>query len=163
MTTANDNPALRIITTGGTIDKIYFDAKSSFQVGQPQIETLLREANVSFDYRLRKDSLELTDTDRAQIAAAVAAAPEPRILITHGTDTMVATARTLLGIPGKTIVLTGSMQPARLRDSDAVFNIGFAIAATALAPPGVHIAMNGVLFDPRHSHKNVAENRFEHD
>jgi len=158
---------LRIITTGGTIDKIYFDAKSEFQIGDPQIDVLLSEANVTLEYvlqpLLRKDSLDMTDGDRHLIAEQADASPENRILITHGTDTMVETARALLGVEGKTMVLTGSMQPARLRISDAIFNIGYAIAAAQMLPPGVYIAINGRLFDPRKAHKNVGLNRFEVD
>ena len=156
---------IRIITTGGTIDKIYFDAKNEFQVGEPQIDALLQEANVSFDHVvepvLRKDSLELTDDDRRLIAERVAASPQERVLITHGTDSMVETARQLLAIPGKTIVLTGSMQPARLRVSDAIFNIGYAICALQQLPAGVYVSMNGQLFDPRSTRKNISLNRFE--
>jgi len=157
---------IRILTTGGTIDKIYFDQKSEFQVGEPQISLLLDEANVTFDYSiesvLRKDSLDMTDTDRQLIVDQVLAGPDGHILITHGTDTMIATAQRLAAqVRDKTIVLTGSMQPARLRSSDAVFNIGFAIAAVQLLPPGTYIAMNGEIFDPLHSRKNVAMNRFE--
>ena len=157
--------SVRIFTTGGTIDKVYFDAKSSYQVGEPQIGELLVEAGVTCPYTvtslLRKDSLEIDAADRALIAAEVAAAPESRVLITHGTDTMVETARALLGVPGKTVVLVGAMQPARLRVSDAFFNIGFAFAAVQLLPPGVYIAMNGRVFDPRTARKNVAAHRFE--
>ena len=157
---------IRILTTGGTIDKIYFDQKSEFQVGEPQNSLLLDEANVTFDYSiesvLRKDSLDMTDTDRQLIVDQVLAGPDGHILITHGTDTMIATAQRLAAqVRDKTIVLTGSMQPARLRSSEAVFNIGFAIAAVQLLPPGTYIAMNGEIFDPLHSRKNVAMNRFE--
>jgi L-asparaginase len=156
---------VRIFTTGGTIDKIYFDAKSDYQVGEPQIDQLLAEANVTCAYAvtplLRKDSLELDAADRALIAERVAAAAESRVLITHGTDTMVATARALVGLAGKTVVLVGAMQPARLRVSDALFNIGFALAAVQLLPPGVYLAMNGRVFDPLTTRKNVAKNRFE--
>ncbi len=159
--------SVRIITTGGTIDKVYFDAKSSFQVGEPQIAELLAEANVGAPFAvtplLRKDSLELDDADRSLIAEQVAAAAETRVLITHGTDTMVETARALLGVEGKTVVLVGAMQPARLRVSDAFFNIGFAFAAVQLLPPGVYVAMNGRVFDPRSARKNVAAHRFESD
>ena len=151
--------SVRIFTTGGTIDKVYFDAKSSYQVGEPQIGDLLAEAGVTCPYTvtslLRKDSLEIADE--------VAAAAERWVLITHGTDTMVETARALLGVPGKTVVLVGAMQPARLRVSDAFFNIGFAFAATQLLPHGVYLAMNGRVFDPRTTHKNVAASRFESD
>ena len=158
---------VHIFTTGGTIDKVYFDAKSTYQVGEPQIGELLAEANVGVPFRvtslLRKDSLELDDADRALIAQRVAAAEETRVLITHGTDTMVETARALLDVSGKAVVLVGAMQPARLRVSDAFFNIGFAFAAVQLLPPGVYIAMNGRVFDPRTARKNVAEHRFESD
>lgn len=156
---------IKILTTGGTIDKIYFDAKSEFQVGDPQIGELLREANVSFDFEvesvLKKDSLEMTDEDRSLIRRHAENDACNRLLITHGTDTMVKTANALLGIGGKTIVLTGSMQPARLRVSDAIFNIGFAIAAAQLLDSGVFIAMNGRIFDPRKTRKNVEQHRFE--
>jgi len=147
---------VRIFTTGGTIDKVYFDAKSSYQVGDPQIGELLAEANVTVPYAvtplLRKDSLEIGAADRALIAERVAAAAESQVLITHGTDTMIDTARALLGI---------AMQPARLRVSDAFFNIGFALAAVQLLPPGIYVAMNGRVFNPLTTCKNVAESRFE--
>lgn len=156
---------IRILTTGGTIDKVYFDQKSTFQVGEPQILEVLREVNVTVPYALtpllRKDSLELTAADRQLIRQAAQQAVESRILVTHGTDTMVETARALQGLEGKTIVLTGAMQPARFRQTDAVFNIAAAFTAVQLLPPGVYIAMNGRLFDPEQVRKNVAANRFE--
>ena len=156
---------IKIFTTGGTIDKIYFDAKSEFQVGEPQIAEVLTEANVTFAFEvesvLRKDSLDMTDEDRQFIRTRVAQDACERILVTHGTDTMIQTALALRDIPGKTIVLTGAMQPARLRVSDAFFNIGFAMAAAQLMPPGVYIAMNGEIFDPRFARKNVAKHQFE--
>lgn len=157
--------SVTIITTGGTIDKIYFDAKSEFQVGEPQVGEVLREANVTTPFTirpvLRKDSLELTDEDRQLIYAAVAAEESPHIVITHGTDTMAKTAEVLRGIPDKTIVFTGSMQPARFRLTDAVFNIACAFTAAQTLPAGVYIAMNGRIFTAGHVRKNVAENRFE--
>ena len=158
---------ISIFTAGGTIDKIYFDANSEFQVGQPQIGELLEEANVSFAYSIeslvRKDSLEMTDADRQIIRDAIEADPNDRVLITHGTDTMADTARWLVGVPGKTVVLTGSMQPASLRNSDAIFNIGYAIAALQHLAAGVYIAINGQVFDPQHVHKNREQQRFEAD
>ena len=90
----------------------------------------------------------------------VAAATCDRIVITHGTDTMVDTAKVLMGIPGKTVVLTGSMQPARFRNTDAVFNLGVAIAAVQTLPPGVYLAMNGRIFNPERTHKNREQGRF---
>ncbi|MCB0046450.1 MAG: asparaginase [Caldilineaceae bacterium] len=161
----NKRPSIRIFTTGGTIDKVYFDAKSEFQVGEPQISDVLHEANVTFDFAveslMRKDSLEMTDADRVAVRAAVAGAAERHIVVTHGTDTMAVTARALTGIADKVIVLTGSMQPARFRFSDAVYNIAAALTAVQLLPAGVYLAMNGRVFDADNVRKNVAENRFE--
>jgi L-asparaginase len=161
----NQTMKIKIFTTGGTIDKIYFDEKSEYQVGEPQIGLLLDEANISFDYEiesiLRKDSLDLTDDDRKLIVERISSDPNSRILVTHGTDTILETARMLVGIPEKTIVMTGSMQPARLRISDAVFNIGYAIAAAQHLLPGAYIAINGLIFDPQRTRKNVTLNRFE--
>ena len=158
---------LRVITTGGTIDKIYFDRLSDFQVGEPQIGELLREANVSFSWAvtalMRKDSLDLDDADRRAILEAVRGCEESRILVTHGTDTMVETARVLQAVTDRSIVLTGAMQPATQRDSDAVFNIGFAIGVLRTSGPGVRIAMNGQVLTPASARKNRAENRFEPD
>lgn len=156
---------LRIFTTGGTIDKIYFDQKSQYEVGDPQAGGVLARANVTFDYAvesiLRQDSLDMTDADRELIRKAVEAAAEDRIVITHGTDTMIETAKVLETVAGKTIVLTGSMYPAQFRDSDAVFNLGCAVIAVQTLTSGVYIAMNGRIFDPRSSLKNVEMNRFE--
>ncbi len=156
---------LKFFTTGGTIDKIYFDAKGEYAIGEPQVATLLADANVGFEFAieslLRKDSLELTDADRALIRERVAAETATHIIITHGTDTMIQTARGLKDIPGKTIVLTGAMQPARMRVTDAAFNLGAAVAAAQTLPAGVYIAMNGRIFNPDHSRKNVVEHRFE--
>lgn len=156
---------IEIMTTGGTIDKVYFDAKSSFQVGDSAIAELLREANLDLEIRvtelLRKDSLEMTDADRARIRAAVATSAARQIVITHGTDTMVQTGCALRGIAAKTIVLTGAMQPARFRATDALFNVAAALTAVQTLPPGVYIAMNGRIFDPSTTRKDVANNRFE--
>jgi len=156
---------IEIITIGGTIDKIYFDAKSSFEVGEPQIGDLLRDANLTIDYQitplLRKDSLDLDNSDRQLIKKTVQGSMSENVVITHGTDTMIKTAQYLFGIAGKTIVLTGSMQPARFRFSDAVYNIATAITAVQLLPEGVWIAMNGRLFDPKKAQKNIEMNRFE--
>ena len=158
---------IHFITTGGTIDKVYFDAKSEYEVGQSQVMELLKDANVSFDFDvenvLAKDSLDLTDADRALVRERVAAAPCDRIVVTHGTDTMIETARRLKGIPDKTVVLTGSMQPARFRNTDAVFNLGAAIMAVQTLPPGVYLAMNGRIFDPERTHKDRSQARFIED
>lgn len=156
---------LLIVTTGGTIDKVYFDAKSDYQVGEPQIGRILQELGVAFRFHviplLRKDSLFVDDADRQLLRATIAAQEETCVLITHGTDSMVQTAQVLADLPGKTIVLTGALNPARFDGSDAEFNIGCAVGAVQSLPPGVYIAMNGRIWDPRKVRKNVDANRFE--
>lgn len=156
---------IHFITTGGTIDKVYFDAKSEYEIGSPQVLEVLKEAGVAFEYEieqaLAKDSLELTDADRQLIRSRVTASPCERIVITHGTDTMVETARALQDVVGKTIVLTGAMQPARFRSTDATFNIGAAVGAVSSLPHGVYLAMNGRIFDPSRVRKNRDKHCFE--
>lgn len=154
-----------ILTTGGTIDKIYFDAKSTYEVGPPNIAELLAELNLAITYRiisvLRKDSLDLTDEDRRLIYDQVAGSEEKRILITHGTDTMIETGTSLQPITGKTIVLTGALQPALFKNSDAVFNIGCGLTAAQTLGSGVYIAMSGRVFECGKVRKNLQTNRFE--
>jgi L-asparaginase len=155
---------IRIFTVGGTIDKIYFDAKSSYEVGPPNITEVLSGLSLNLDYEvvslMQKDSLEMTDADRETVRQAVTAAPENEIVITHGTDTMVDTARVLDTIPNKTIVLTGALSPALFKNSDAMFNIGAALTAAQIKDAGVYIAMNGVIFDYDKVRKDVENNRF---
>lgn len=156
---------IQIFTTGGTIDKVYFDANSEFEIGESLVPELLSESNIHKGYQLqgllRKDSLEMTDEDRVLVREAVTACGSQRILITHGTDTMAETAQALSSLSDKTIVLTGAMQPARMRRSDSVFNLGFAWAAVQLLPPGVYIAMNGEVFEAGAVRKNLKAQRFE--
>ena len=156
---------LTIFTTGGTIDKVYFDAASEFEVGESQIGHILREAMVTFDFEvhslMQKDSLDMTDADRGVIRHAVEECATRHVLITHGTDTMAQTATALAGITGKVIVLTGALSPARFRSTDAVFNIGMAVAAVQSVPEGVYLAMNGQVFAAGHVRKNRERNRFE--
>ncbi len=156
---------LKILTTGGTIDKIYFDSKSEFEIGEPEIGRILQEAQASFEFQvvqlMRKDSLELDDNDRELIRRTIAADDCEHVLITHGTDTMTATAAVLRNVPGKTIVLTGALNPARFRSSDAIFNIGLAVGAAQTMPHGVYIAINGRVFDAASVRKNRELNQFE--
>ena len=156
---------LLIITTGGTIDKIYFDDKSDYQVGDPQISQILKAMHVAFDFEvralMRKDSLHIDDDDRKKIHDAIEASDCAHVLVTHGTDSMIETALALTGLEGRTIVLTGALNPARFRDSDAVFNIGSAVGAVQCLPPGVYIAMNGKVWEPDKVRKNRKLNRFE--
>ncbi len=157
--------AILVLTTGGTIDKAYFDALSEYQIVESGIPALLNEARVALPFRvielMRKDSLELTEADRALIASAAREAPESRIVVTHGTDTMTDTARVLAAdVPGKTIVLTGALTPARFAETDAPFNLGMAFAAAQTCPAGVWIAMSGEVFDGLRVRKDRAAGKF---
>jgi len=153
--------------TGGTFDKIYFDASSAFNIGEPQVIPLLQEANVSINYDvqsiLKKDSLDIDEKDRQQISDAVVACSSDKIIITHGTDSMVATAQHLAKqkLGKKTIVFVGAMQPARMRYSDAAFNLGFAVSAVQLLPAGIFISMNAGIFSPENVTKNLTVGQFE--
>ena len=157
--------AILVLTTGGTIDKNYFDALSEYQIVESGIPALLKEARVALPHRvvevMRKDSLELTDADRAAIALAAREAPESHIVITHGTDTMTETAKALAAeVPGKTICLTGALSPARFAETDAHFNLGMAFATAQVAAPGVYIAMSGEVFDGLKVRKDRAAGKF---
>ena len=157
---------IAIITTGGTIDKIYFDAKSDYHVGDPQIKVILDKVGATFEYSVsevfQKDSLDITDEDRLLIANRILQTDASSFIVTHGTDTIVETANVLKEhVSGKTIVLVGSLTPARFRETDAEFNIGVAVGAVQALPEGVYIAMNGQIFNPDSVRKNRAENRFE--
>ena len=160
-----NNVDIKILCTGGTFDKIYYDALSDYQIGEPQVGWILEQAGVNFSYEiesiLKKDSLDITDQDREHIVAKVKAQSCNKIVITHGTDTMVKTAQTLKTVTDKTIVLVGAMQPARFRDSDALYNVGFATSAVSILPSGIYIAMNGQLFDADEVKKNRDAGRFE--
>lgn len=156
---------IRFLTTGGTIDKIYFDAMSQFEVGESQVKHILTDALANIDYDivsvLQKDSLELTDEDRQLLKETIENDDATHFVVTHGTDTMVETADVLAGIPGKTIVLTGALSPARFRTTDAVFNVGMAVAAVQTLDAGVYIAISGQVFAAGKVRKNRAMNRFE--
>jgi L-asparaginase len=155
---------IRIFTVGGTIDKIYFDAKSSYEVGPPNIAEILHNLSLNIEFEvtslMQKDSLDMTDEDRELVYSHVAAAREEHIIITHGTDTMVETAKVLSRVLGKRIVLTGALSPALFKNSDAMFNIGAAITAVQIVKYGVYITMNGQVFDYDKVRKDVPNNRF---
>ena len=156
---------IHVLTAGGSIDKYYSIQASDFVVGPPAIEQALQDANVQtpclVEPVFEKDSLEITQADRDLLRSKVAESSSPRIIVTHGTDTMIDTAKSVQGIADKTIVLTGAMQPAAFKVTDAIFNIGFAFAAVQFLPPGVYIAMNGSILDPQHAKKNSAKRCFE--
>lgn len=154
-----------ILTTGGTFDKVYFDANSEYSIGDPCITAILDEGNVNSDYRiqsiLKKDSLDITSKERQIIKNSVQECEEERIIIIHGTDTMVETAKSLEDIKDKTIVLMGAMQPARFKKTDAIFNSGFALAAVQILENGVYITMNGMVFRSDNVKKNIDLGKFE--
>ena len=156
---------IRFLTTGGTIDKIYFDALGEYEVGESLVQHILGEGLAQFDFDVvslfRKDSLDITAEDRQKIRSAIEDDSNSLFVVTHGTDTMVETAEALVGIAGKTIVLTGALSPARFRSTDAVFNIGLAVGAVQSLSPGVYLAMSGRVFQAGKVRKNRSRNRFE--
>lgn len=156
---------IRFITTGGTIDKVYFDDLSQFEIGESVVQHVLSEGLVEFEYDvvslMQKDSLEMDDEDRQKLRDYIENDDASHYIITHGTDTMAETASMLSDLDGRTIVLTGALSPARFKTTDAVFNVGMAVAAVQVAGPGVYIAMSGQVFDAGAVRKNRAENRFE--
>jgi L-asparaginase len=156
---------IRFVTTGGTIDKIYFDALSQFEIGDSQVKHILTEGLADFDYEivplLQKDSIDMNDEDRIKVRDYIASDTANRYVITHGTDTMPETAEVLADLADKTIVLTGALTPARFKSTDAVFNVGMAVATAQVAAPGVYIAMSGQIFSAGEVRKNRAKNRFE--
>ena len=157
---------IKIFTTGGTIDKVYFDDLSQYEVGEPRVKEILETAKVNLSYTIteicRKDSIHLTDDDRVQIRTKVAEETLDLILVTHGTDSMSLTAQALEGVgQDKVIVLTGAMNPFLFKQSDASFNIGCALGALQSLKPGVYIAMSGRIFKAAQVRKNRAKKQFE--
>ncbi len=157
---------IEIITTGGTIDKIYFDKKSDFEIGEPQIQNILDSFDVAFEFSIcqlmRKDSLDMSDADRSDIVECINRSESEHFIVTHGTDTMVLTAEALeLGTQHKTVVLTGALNPAKFQGSDAIFNIGCAVGALQTVSQGIFIAMNGKIWRTGDVVKNREENRFQ--
>lgn len=144
---------IKVFTAGGTIDKIYSEEKGTlnFSFGKQAITEMgEKKLNLNLEYNierlLAKDSLEMNDEDRELVKRACQGAVANKILITHGTDTMIDTARVLSDIQDKAIVLTGASQPYRFRESDAEFNIGVAFGALNVLDKGVFIAMNGRVY-----------------
>jgi L-asparaginase len=140
------------IQAGGTIDKDYPRTQKgyAFEIGEPAIKRILGKAHPSFDFEvislLKKDSLDMTEKDREKILEACQKTDADKIVITHGTDTMIETAEKLSRIKNKTVILTGAMKPEKFSDSDASFNVGAAVGAMNVLSSGVHIAMNGRIF-----------------
>lgn len=139
------------VTTGGTIDKDYATTAGTYDlhIAGPVIERILEPIRPNFDCNihpiLKLDSLDITDKEREAIFEFCNNLDSENIIITHGTDTMTKTAKVLSKIEGKTIVLTGASRPEIFKNSDAAFNLGFAISAVQNLEPGIYIAMNGVI------------------
>ena len=156
---------LEILTTGGTIDKVYFDKKSNYEVCDPFVEELLHKMNVNISFKVKSlmkiDSLDMTDIHREEILNYLKNSTANNFLITHGTDSIVETAIYLKKISDKTIVLTGSLKPAIFIDNDAIFNVGSALTSAQILKNGVYIVINGQVFNPDNVRKNLEKNIFE--
>ena len=157
---------LRILITGGTFDKHYDAIRGELTFKESHLPNILKQSRVTLPIAIEgclfKDSLQMNDEDRSQILTACDRAVEKQIVVVHGTDTMVETAKKLgaAGLP-KTIVLTGAMVPYAITESDALFNLGFALAVAQCSPPGVYVAMNGQVWPWNKAHKNKMLGVFE--
>ena len=158
--------AIRLFVTGGTFDKEYDEIHGTLEFRDTHLPQMLDMARARLDVKVRTlmmvDSLEMTESDRELIAKNCVDVPEPHIVITHGTDTMVDTARVLAErVQGKAIVLTGAMIPIAFGSSDGLFNLGGALTVVQVLPPGVFIVMNGRVFEWNRVRKNRATGVFE--
>jgi L-asparaginase len=155
---------IRIVVTGGTFDKQYDEINGTLFFRETHVPEMLRlgrsHVEVTIERLMMIDSLEMTDVERRRIVDSCCSSPEDRIVITHGTDTMVETARTIAtagdeALRGKTVVLTGAMVPYAFGSSDGLFNLGSALSFAQVLPAGVYVAMNGRCF----SWDNVRKDR----
>lgn len=158
---------IRILVTGGTFDKEYNELNGHLSFRETHLPEMLRRGRCGLDVTIETvmmvDSLELDDAGRAHIVARARASPEQNVVITHGTDTMVETARALAeaALTDRTIVLTGAMVPYAFGSSDGLFNLGSALSFVQVLPPGVYVAMNGQQFRWDRVRKNRASGVFE--
>lgn len=149
------------IQTGGTIDKDYPRAVKgyAFEITEPAINSIIERIHPGFEYKvvslMRKDSGDITETDRKKILTYCKNTPFNKIIITHGTDTIIKTAQLLSSIKNKKIILTGAFKPEKFKNSDADFNAGFAVGALNYAPDGVYIALQGKLFPANTVCRNI--------
>jgi L-asparaginase len=143
---------IRVFVTGGTFDKEYDEVRGRLFFKDTHVLEMLAKGRslvpVAVQTLLMIDSLDMTDADRASIVEACRASLEQRLVVTHGTDTMVETAREIAaaGLAGKTVVLTGAMIPYAFGSSDGLFNLGSALSFAQVLPAGVYVAMNGQYF-----------------
>lgn len=157
---------IRIFVTGGTFDKTYDEIRGVLSFEDTHLQEMLTLGRSRVDVTVRTlmmvDSLDMTDADRELIVRNCVQASESRIVITHGTDTMVETARAIAaGVAGKTVVLTGAMIPYAFGSSDGLFNLGSALSFAQVLPPGVYVAMNGQHFPWDQVRKNRTTGAFE--
>jgi L-asparaginase len=162
----HNNPVIRIFVTGGTFDKEYDEISGRLYFQDSHVPEMLKLGRCHLDLEIRTlmmiDSLEMSDSDRQIIVEQCRTAPEDRIVVTHGTDTMVETARALQDAElSKTIVLTGAMVPYKFGSSDGLFNLGSALAFAQTLPAGVYVAMNGRFFAANRVRKNKTAGIFE--
>ncbi len=159
--------AIRILVTGGTFDKEYDELTGRLFFRETHVPEMLRRGRsllrIEIETVMMIDSLELTDGGRAEIVRRCGGCPERAVVITHGTDTMVETARALAaaGIHDKTVVLTGAMVPYAFGSSDGLFNLGSALSFAQVLPAGVYVAMNGTAFPWDAVRKNRQSGVFE--
>jgi len=157
---------IRVIVTGGTFDKEYDEISGTLFFKDTHLREMLRlgrcRVPVEVETVMLVDSLHMSGEDRERVAERCRNCDESRIVITHGTDTMVETAKVLAaGVTGKTIVLTGAMVPYAFGSSDGLFNLGSALSFVQVLPPGVYVAMNGTHFTWDRVQKNRASGIFE--
>ena len=154
------------IQTGGSIDKDYPKTRYgyAFEITEPAVRRILQKVNPNFDFEiisiLKKDSLDITEEDRKKIYQTCQKVKSNKIVITHGTDTMIETAKKLSAIKNKVIILTGATKPEKFTDSDASFNVGTAIGAINILNNGVYIAMNGRIYPWNHAKRNSKTGQF---
>ena len=158
---------IKVLITGGTIDKQYNELNGELIFTQSSVEDMLAQGGAKLDISVEtvmlKDSLDMDDNDRQKILTSCLACEESQIVITHGTDTMVETSQVLAaGIKDKTIVLLGAMVPYQFKNSDALFNLGCAMAAVQTLVNGVYITMNGKVFNFDEVSKNKELGEFQH-
>jgi L-asparaginase len=157
---------IRLFVTGGTFDKTYDEIQGRLAFGDTHLPEMLKLGRSRVPVTIRTlmmiDSLDMTDADRELIVRNCAQCEESRVVVTHGTDTMVETGRALAaGVSGKTVVLTGAMIPYAFGSSDGLFNLGSALSFAQVLPPGVYIAMNGQHFAWDKVRKNRETGVFE--
>ncbi|MFZ3078006.1 MAG: asparaginase domain-containing protein [Candidatus Aenigmatarchaeota archaeon] len=154
------------IQTGGTIDKDYPKTTKgyAFEIAEPAVKRILQKINPDFEFEiisvLKEDSLDITEEDRNKLCEACQKTNADKIIITHGTDTMIETAKKLSSIKNKVIILTGAMRPEKFSDSDASFNVGVAVGAINSLNNGIFIAMNGRIYPADKCKRNSESGQF---